>query len=316
MNENARRADFARYGIAWSDRRGYEDDHLVPLCLGGADAQENRWPEPGWGIWNSHEKDRLEGYVCRSARVNSISARRNDGFSRRPIGEMPIGGFLANRGEGLSPTPGDTVLYRICPREGRELMRWVIGGGAYDTETASFIARGDHGHEMSEAWWSLYRTRRGAFFEVVAGHDGVIEEVNPLADEQARRFLETNASYLVEKYFGPVPEAGLARFSRSTVIAAIQMMGSFNHAELTLFLLKLGHGLASKVGEKGSLLSAWFDLLLWQSKSCPLITQLRVVRYFRMLWSRMPSRFCPDTGTIPKMRGKRIPTYHQEQPSF
>jgi hypothetical protein len=27
MNENARRADFARYGIAWSDRRGYEDDH-------------------------------------------------------------------------------------------------------------------------------------------------------------------------------------------------------------------------------------------------------------------------------------------------
>lgn len=81
-------------------------------------------------------------------------------------------------------------------------MRWVIGGVAYDTDTATFIARGDHGHELSTAWWSLYRTRRGAFFEVVAGHDGVIEEVNPLTDEQARGFLETNASYLVEKYFG------------------------------------------------------------------------------------------------------------------
>src|ERR1700730_5599413 len=104
---------------------------------------------------------------------------------------------------------------------------------------------------MLQAWWSLYRTRRGAFFEVVAGHDGVIEEVNPLTDEQARRFLDINASYLVEKYFGPAPEAGRARFSRRTVISSIEMMGSFNHAELTRFLQKLGPGLASRVGEKG-----------------------------------------------------------------
>ena len=66
MNENARRADFERYGIAWPDRHRYEDDHLVPLCLGGADVQGNRWPEPRWGIWNSYEKDRLEGYACRT----------------------------------------------------------------------------------------------------------------------------------------------------------------------------------------------------------------------------------------------------------
>jgi hypothetical protein len=127
----------------------------------------------------------------------------------------------------------------------------VIGGVAYDTDTATFIARGDHGHELSQAWWSLYRTQRGAFFAVVAGHDGVIEEVNPLTDEQAQRFLETNASYLVEKYFGPVPEAGPARFSRRTVISSIAMMGSFNHAELTRFLQRLGSGLASRVGETG-----------------------------------------------------------------
>jgi hypothetical protein len=63
MNEADRRADFARYGIAWADRHGYEDDHLVPLCLGGADAAANRWPEPGWGLWNYREKDKLEGYA-------------------------------------------------------------------------------------------------------------------------------------------------------------------------------------------------------------------------------------------------------------
>jgi hypothetical protein len=130
-------------------------------------------------------------------------------------------------------------------------LRRIIDGLAYDTETSTFIARGDHGHEMSQASWTLYRTRRGAFFEVVAGHDGVIQEVNPLTDEQARRFLETNASYLVEKYFGPIPEAGPVRFSRRTVIAAIQMMKPFNHADLTLFLQKLGPGLASRVGENG-----------------------------------------------------------------
>jgi hypothetical protein len=40
-------------------------------------------------------------------------------------------------------------------------------------------------------------------------------------------------------------------FSRRTVIAAIEMMEPFNHAELTRFLLKLGPELARKVGETG-----------------------------------------------------------------
>jgi hypothetical protein len=79
MNENDRRSDFARYRIAWRDHRGYEDDHLVPLCLGGADAPANRWPEPGSGIWNYHEKDRLEGYACQmvcSGRIGLGTAQR------------------------------------------------------------------------------------------------------------------------------------------------------------------------------------------------------------------------------------------------
>ena len=79
MNENDRRADFARYRIAWRDHRGYEDDHLVPLCLGAADTPANRWPEPGSGIWNYHEKDRLEGYACQmvcSGRIDLGTAQR------------------------------------------------------------------------------------------------------------------------------------------------------------------------------------------------------------------------------------------------
>jgi hypothetical protein len=97
-------------------------------------------------------------------------------------------------------------------------MRRIIEGVAYDTETATLVARGDHGHEMSQAWWSLYRTRAGTFFEVVAGHDGVVEAFNPLTDKQARRFLEVNANHLVEQYFGQSPAAGQA----TTCIRAIK----------------------------------------------------------------------------------------------
>jgi hypothetical protein len=81
-----------------------------------------------------------------------------------------------------------------------------------------------------------------------------LEAVHPLTDKQARRFLEENANNLVEEYFGPMPEPRPSlpmRFSRRTVIAAIEMMEPFNHAQLTRFLLKLGPDLASKIGEKG-----------------------------------------------------------------
>lgn len=79
LSERQRRADFARYGVPWSEHRSYEDDHLVPLCLGGADAEANRWPEPRWGSWSSYEKDHLEGYACRmvcAGRISLDSAQR------------------------------------------------------------------------------------------------------------------------------------------------------------------------------------------------------------------------------------------------
>lgn len=41
--------------------RDYEEDHLIPLELGGAPADErNLWPEPWNGAWGARVKDRLE----------------------------------------------------------------------------------------------------------------------------------------------------------------------------------------------------------------------------------------------------------------
>ena len=44
----------------------YEEDHLVPLCVGGAPHDiRNLWPQPRDGKWSAAAKDELEESVCR-----------------------------------------------------------------------------------------------------------------------------------------------------------------------------------------------------------------------------------------------------------
>lgn len=66
----------------YSDRqsRDYEEDHLIPLELGGSlTSPQNLWPEPWSGPWGAHVKDRLENYlhqqVC-AGRMPLDEARR------------------------------------------------------------------------------------------------------------------------------------------------------------------------------------------------------------------------------------------------
>ncbi len=41
--------------------RHFEEDHLIPLELGGSPTDvRNLWPEPMWGQWNARKKDKLE----------------------------------------------------------------------------------------------------------------------------------------------------------------------------------------------------------------------------------------------------------------
>ena len=56
--------------FGYSDRRPwkYEEDHLIPLDLGGAPADpRNLWPEPHLGPhqWGAYAKDRLEAKMVR-----------------------------------------------------------------------------------------------------------------------------------------------------------------------------------------------------------------------------------------------------------
>ncbi|MDR3436315.1 hypothetical protein [Telmatospirillum sp.] len=132
-------------------------------------------------------------------------------------------------------------------------MRRVIEGKAFDTKSATEVVSGDNS-PMSDAWWGLYRTKDGVFFKVVVDHDGeTVTEFAPLSNLDARAFLERRANYLVEEYFGPMPEPSPSRFSRNTIIAAVETMEPWNHAQLTRYLLKLGPDIASRVGEGGTI---------------------------------------------------------------
>ena len=52
----------------------YEEDHRVPLELGGAPRDEdNLWPEPWFGKYNAHDKDRLENAVRRDVCVKRLT---------------------------------------------------------------------------------------------------------------------------------------------------------------------------------------------------------------------------------------------------
>ena len=55
------------YGLPVGTHPDYEIDHLIPLCLGGADDDLNLWPQPRRSIeptWNAEAKDRLERLMC------------------------------------------------------------------------------------------------------------------------------------------------------------------------------------------------------------------------------------------------------------
>jgi hypothetical protein len=77
-----KRSQIARYGYA--DRRlsDYEEDHLIPLEIGGSpDDPRNLWPQPYHviGGWGAHTKDKLENrlhrLVCRG-KLDLTTAQR------------------------------------------------------------------------------------------------------------------------------------------------------------------------------------------------------------------------------------------------
>ena len=62
-------------------------------------------------------------------------------------------------------------------------MKRIINGKTYNTDTATRVTGGDNS-EWSFAWWGLYQTRHGAFFQIIVDHDGELEKIIPLTDHK------------------------------------------------------------------------------------------------------------------------------------
>jgi hypothetical protein len=99
---------------------------------------------------------------------------------------------------------------------GVQVMRRIIEGVAYDTETGDMIKQVGFNDAYPDQGQRLYRTRNGAFFvwEVypIETYRGgrTQEDITPVSDEKAYEWLVTNGNELVEKYFGEMPEGGAA----------------------------------------------------------------------------------------------------------
>lgn len=80
VSDADRRAVFASYGISYARSPAYELDHLIPLELGGSNAQTNLWPQPatendGDGRNKDALEDHLHALVCSGQLALSTAQR-------------------------------------------------------------------------------------------------------------------------------------------------------------------------------------------------------------------------------------------------
>lgn len=74
--EKLKRQQMREQGLEGSSH-DYKEDHLVPLCVGGAPRDpHNLWPQPVSGRWSAAAKDQLESSVCRQVCRGDITLKQ------------------------------------------------------------------------------------------------------------------------------------------------------------------------------------------------------------------------------------------------
>jgi hypothetical protein len=80
VTNRLKREQIRQYRYTDTDPRHYEQDHLIPLSIGGNPSDpRNMWPQPREGAWGADEKNDLEfiayRLVCRG-QLNLQEAQR------------------------------------------------------------------------------------------------------------------------------------------------------------------------------------------------------------------------------------------------
>jgi hypothetical protein len=90
--EELKRRQIREYGYSDRRLRSYEEDHLIPLDLGGSpDDPRNLWPEPRQAAdgWNADRKDELEAVLVRLVCDRKVPLRE----AQRAIAENWIAAY-------------------------------------------------------------------------------------------------------------------------------------------------------------------------------------------------------------------------------
>ncbi len=83
------RETMQRYGVPWEQRRQYEDDDEVPVCLGGDNGNPaNHWAQPGDQLtpdgFGYQAKDWLDAESCRLTCMGQVSPSEAQGWFLAP----------------------------------------------------------------------------------------------------------------------------------------------------------------------------------------------------------------------------------------
>ena len=80
VTNRLKREQIRQYRYSDTDPRNYEQDHLIPLSIGGNPSDpRNMWPQPREGAWGADEKNDLEFVAYRlvcSGQLNLQEAQR------------------------------------------------------------------------------------------------------------------------------------------------------------------------------------------------------------------------------------------------
>lgn len=88
-----------QYGYLDRNPRNYEEDHLIPLSIGGNPSDpRNLWPEPRKSEWNAERKDQLEFALYKAVCRGDISlAEARQAFSVNWIASYKKYEYLVDR---------------------------------------------------------------------------------------------------------------------------------------------------------------------------------------------------------------------------
>jgi len=133
----------------------------------------------------------------------------------------------------------------------------IIDGKTYNTETATELFGTVWDHESGVSGGNyLFQTRFGAFFFYTyrdGANEDDFETIAPCSADEARQWLEKNASYdpdLIERLFGEMPEAGAGeiRFTLrlpESLRDRLAARAKANHQSLNAWMVKCLESCAS-----------------------------------------------------------------------